>query len=135
MADATGSVKLQTLVILIIPVVVALLLIAIALAVWMVWRKFRAVKIRDILAFNKNEAHFPKVKVWVTQLKVPSNTSKKQVGELSDGTGTIPFISWKSLELPTLELGKGYVITNVKSKIFRGRLELQFTKDTTIKRA
>ena len=72
------------------------------------------------------------VRVKVTQIWDNDHESISQVGLAGDETGTIKFTKWVGAELPDMEEGKCYLITNVVSKEWNGRINIDLNKTSSI---
>ena len=72
------------------------------------------------------------VRVKVTQIWDNDHESISQVGLAGDETGTIKFTKWVGAELPEMEEGKCYLITNVVSKEWNGRINIDLNKTSSI---
>jgi len=55
-----------------------------------------------------------------------------QVGLLGDETGTIKFTKWSKSDLPALEEGAVYSLTNVVTDEYQGRFSVKLNRTTTI---
>ncbi|MBW6470383.1 MAG: replication protein A [Methanosarcinaceae archaeon] len=73
------------------------------------------------------------VRVKITQIWDNDHESISQVGLAGDETGTIKFTKWIGAELPDMEEGKCYLITNVVSKEWNGRINIDLNKTSSIK--
>ena len=65
------------------------------------------------------------VRVKVTQIWDNDHESISQVGLIGDETGTIKFTKWVGSELHDVEEGKCYLISNVVSKEWDGRVNME----------
>ena len=72
------------------------------------------------------------VRVKITQIWDNDHESISQVGLAGDETGTIKFTKWVGAELPDVEEGKCYLITNVVSKEWNGRINIDLNKTSSI---
>lgn len=75
---------------------------------------------------------------WVTvrgkivQLWENTHESIEQVGLIGDETGAVKFTNWASAELPDMEEGKCYLLSNTVVKEWNGRYSLQLNKASSI---
>ncbi|MDS0260253.1 replication factor A [Haloarcula sp. S1CR25-12] len=72
------------------------------------------------------------VRVTVVELWEPRADAVAQVGLLGDETGTIKFTKWSKSDLPELEEGKSYALTNVVTDEYQGRFSVKLNRTTTI---
>ena len=72
------------------------------------------------------------VKAKVVELWDPRSDSVAQVGLIGDPSGTIKFTKWAKSDLPTLEEGKAYRLTNVVTDEFQGRYSIKLNRTTGI---
>ena len=72
------------------------------------------------------------VRVKVTQIWDNDHESISQVGLVGDETGIIKFTKWVGAELPDMEEGKCYLIGNVVSKEWNGRINIDLNKTSSI---
>ena len=72
------------------------------------------------------------VKGKIVQIWDNNHESISQVGLIGDETGTIKFTKWVGAELPDMEDGKCYLITNVVSKEWNGRINIDLNKTSSI---
>ncbi len=72
------------------------------------------------------------VKGKIVQLWDNEHESISQVGLIGDETGTIKFTKWVGAELPDVEEGKCYLISNVVSKEWNGRINIDLNKNSSI---
>ena len=68
----------------------------------------------------------------VTQLWDPRSESVAQVGLLGDPTGTIKFTKWAKSDLPELEEGAVYRLSNVVTDEYEGRFSVKLNRTTGI---
>lgn len=68
----------------------------------------------------------------VVELWEPRSDSVGQVGLLGDPSGTIKFTKWAKSDLPQLEEGKVYRITNVVTDEFQGRYSVKLNRTSGI---
>jgi len=86
------------------------------------------VKIKDIIKDNM----WVSLKVKVLQIWENDKPSIAQIGVLGDETGTIKFVCFTKSELPKLEEGKSYHLTNLVTDSWQGRFSVKLNKTTTI---
>ncbi|WP_435334592.1 replication factor A [Haloarchaeobius sp. TZWWS8] len=72
------------------------------------------------------------VEAKVTQLWEPRSDAVAQVGLLGDESGTMKFIAFTTSELPELEEGKSYRLTNVVSDEYEGNFSVKLNRTTGI---
>lgn len=70
----------------------------------------------------------------VAQLWEPTSDSIAQVGLLADESGRIKFVSWDASNLPELEEGEAYALSNVVSDEYDGKFSVKLNKTTDIER-
>lgn len=70
--------------------------------------------------------------VEVDQLWEPDVESMAQVGLLADSTGRIKFVSWKKSDLPELEEGASYKLSNVVTDEYDDRFSIKLNSETEI---
>ncbi|MDD2439279.1 MAG: replication protein A [Methanosarcinaceae archaeon] len=68
----------------------------------------------------------------IVQLWENTHESIEQVGLIGDETGVIRFTNWTSSELPAMEEGKCYLLSNVIVKEWNGRYSIQLNKASSI---
>ncbi|WP_435348010.1 replication factor A [Haloarchaeobius sp. HRN-SO-5] len=68
----------------------------------------------------------------VTQLWEPRSDAIAQVGLLGDESGTLKFVSFTTSELPELEEGSVYHLSNVVTDEYEGRYSVKLNRTTTI---
>ncbi|WP_267641100.1 replication factor A [Haloarchaeobius amylolyticus] len=68
----------------------------------------------------------------VTQLWEPRSEAVAQVGLLGDESGTKKFVSFTTSELPELEEGKSYSLTNVITDEYEGNFSVKLNRTTGI---
>ncbi len=68
----------------------------------------------------------------VVDLWEPGHESIGQVGLLGDETGTVKFTAWASSDLPALEEGSVYRLSNVVTDEYEGRYSVKLNRTTTI---
>ena len=68
----------------------------------------------------------------VTQLWDPRSDSVAQVGLLGDPSGTIKFTKWATSDLPELEEGGIYRLSNVVTDEYEGRFSVKLNRTTNI---
>jgi replication factor A1 len=66
------------------------------------------------------------------ELWEPRADAVAQVGLLGDETGTIKFTKWSKSDLPELEEGAVYRLTNVVTDEYQGRFSVKLNRTTTI---
>ena len=74
------------------------------------------------------------VRAEVAQLWEPNSDSIAQVGLLGDETGRIKFVSWATSDLPELEEGAAYSLSNVVTDEYEGRYSVKLNRTTEIER-
>ena len=72
------------------------------------------------------------VRAEVAQLWEPNSDSIAQVGLLGDETGRIKFVSWAASDLPELEEGEAYSLSNVVTDEYEGRFSVKLNSTTEI---
>jgi len=70
--------------------------------------------------------------VKVTQLWEPRSDAIAQVGLVGDESGTKKFVSFTTSELPELEEGKVYKLSNVVTDEYEGQYSVKLNRTTTI---
>jgi replication factor A1 len=68
----------------------------------------------------------------VVDLWEPRSDAVAQVGLLGDGSGTIKFTKWAKSDLPALEEGRVYELTNVVTDEYQGRFSVKLNRTTGI---
>jgi len=68
----------------------------------------------------------------VVELWEPRSDSVAQVGLLGDESGTIKFTKWAKSDLPSLEEGQVYHLTNVVTDEYQGRYSVKLNRTTGI---
>jgi len=97
---------------------------------------------RDALAGGANEsidlAAVDAPELWidvtakVVELWEPRSDSIDQVGLLGDASGTLKFTKWAKSDLPTLEEGQAYRLSNVVTDEYEGRYSVKLNRTTSI---
>mgnify|MGYP006270258735 CR=1 FL=1 len=72
------------------------------------------------------------VTVKVDQLWEPNSDSVGQVGLVGDESGKIKFLAWAKSDLPELEEGQSYELTNVVTDEYQGDYSIKLNKTTGI---
>lgn len=72
------------------------------------------------------------VSVTVVDLWEPRSDSVAQVGLVGDETGRIKFTKWAKSDLPTLEEGKSYKLSNVVTDEYQGDYSIKLNRTTEI---
>ena len=72
------------------------------------------------------------LRVKVVQIWDNTHDSIDQTGLVGDESGTIKFTKWKSANLPPMEEGKSYLLVNVVSNEFNGKMQVSMNKNTRI---
>jgi replication factor A1 len=72
------------------------------------------------------------LKVTVADLWEPGHESIAQVGLLGDESGTIKFVAFKTSELPELEEGQAYSLSNVVTDEYEGSYSVKLNRTTSI---
>lgn len=62
----------------------------------------------------------------------PNSDSIAQVGLLGDETGTIKFVAFETSDLPTLEVGQSYRLTNVVTDEYNGNYSVKLNRSSGI---
>lgn len=70
----------------------------------------------------------------VLQLWEPKSDSMAQVGLLGDGTETIKFVSWKTSDVPELEEGGQYLLEDIVTEEYEGKLSVKLNSETSVSR-
>jgi replication factor A1 len=86
------------------------------------------VKIKDVI----KEGMWISLKARVIQLWESENKSISQIGLLGDDTGVIKFVSFAKSDLPLLEEGKSYALTNLVTDAWQGRYSVKLNKTSKI---
>jgi replication factor A1 len=86
------------------------------------------VKIKDII----KDGMWVSLKAKVLQIWENDKPSIAQIGVLGDETGTIKFVSFAKSDLPKLEEGKSYYLTNLVTDSWQSRFSVKLNKTTTI---
>lgn len=74
------------------------------------------------------------VEATVVELWEPQSDAVAQVGLLGDPTGTIKFTKWSKSDLPALEEGSSYQLSNVVTDEYEGRFSVKLNRTTSITR-
>jgi len=72
------------------------------------------------------------LRVKVADLWEPGHESIAQVGLLGDESGTIKFVAFETSDLPELEEGACYALSNVVTDEYEGRYSVKLNRTTTI---
>ncbi|WP_435119263.1 replication factor A [Halolamina sp. C58] len=72
------------------------------------------------------------LRVKVADLWEPGHESIAQVGLLGDESGTKKFVAFDTSDLPELEEGKSYALSNVVTDEYEGNFSVKLNKTTTI---
>jgi len=72
------------------------------------------------------------VRVTVADLWEPRSDSISQVGLVGDESGTIKFVAFTTSELPKLEEGKSYALSNVVTDEYQGNYSVKLNRTTGI---
>ena len=72
------------------------------------------------------------LRVKVVQLWDSNHDSIDQTGLVGDESGTIKFTKWKSANLPPMEEGKSYLLVNVVSNEYNGKMQVSMNKNSKI---
>jgi replication factor A1 len=72
------------------------------------------------------------LRVKVADLWEPGHESIAQVGLLGDESGTKKFVAFDTSELPELEEGQSYALSNVVTDEYEGNFSVKLNKTTTI---
>ena len=72
------------------------------------------------------------LEVKVAQLWETNSDSISQSGLVGDETGTIKFVKWAKAELPDLEEGKSYRLSNLVTDEFQGRFSVKLNRTSQI---
>ena len=72
------------------------------------------------------------LEVKVAQLWETNSESISQSGLVGDETGTIKFVKWAKAELPDLEDGRSYKLSNLVTDEFQGRFSVKLNKTSRI---
>ena len=72
------------------------------------------------------------LEVKVAQLWETNSESISQSGLVGDETGTIKFVKWAKSDLPNLEEGKSYRLSNLVTDEFQGRFSVKLNKTSQI---
>ena len=86
------------------------------------------VKIKDII----KDGMWVSLKAKVLQVWENDKPSISQIGVLGDETGTIKFVAFAKSDLPKLEEGKSYYLTNMVTDSWQSRFSVKLNKTTTI---
>lgn len=74
------------------------------------------------------------LKVKVVQIWDNDHPAIRQVGIVGDETNIVKFISWEKSNLPLMEVGASYKITNVAVSSYEDRLQISLNATTVITR-
>jgi replication factor A1 len=72
------------------------------------------------------------VTVKLVDLWEPRSDSISQVGLVGDESGTKKFVAFKTSDLPELEEGKSYTLSNVVTDEYQGNFSIKLNRTTTI---
>ncbi|MFW5903780.1 MAG: replication factor A [Halolamina sp.] len=72
------------------------------------------------------------LRVTVADLWEPGHESIAQVGLLGDESGTMKFVAFDTSDLPELEEGRSYALSNVVTDEYEGSFSVKLNKTTTI---
>jgi replication factor A1 len=86
------------------------------------------VKIAEI----KESGKWVDLEVKVLDLWEPAAQTISQTGLVGDATGAMKFVKWTKSELPNLELGRSYILKNVVTDEFQGRLSVKLNRTSQI---
>jgi replication factor A1 len=72
------------------------------------------------------------LRVKAVQLWDSNSDTISQAGLIGDETGTIKFVKWAKAELPNLEEGKSYLLSNVVTDEFQGRFSVKLNRTSHV---
>jgi len=72
------------------------------------------------------------LRVKVAQLWESNSDAISQAGLIGDETGSIKFVKWTRSDLPDLEEGKSYLLSNVVTDEFQGRFSVKLNRTSHI---
>ena len=72
------------------------------------------------------------LKIKVVQLWESNHASISQSGVVGDSTGTVKFTKWTTANLPQMEEGKCYILTNVVASVYNEKLQVALNKKSKI---
>ena len=72
------------------------------------------------------------LKIKVVQLWDSNHASISQSGVVGDGSGTVKFTKWATANLPQMEEGKCYILTNVVASVYNEKLQVALNKKSKI---
>jgi len=72
------------------------------------------------------------LKIRVVQLWDSNHASISQSGVVGDSTGTLKFTKWATANLPQMEEGKCYTLTNVVASVYNEKLQIGLNKKSKI---
>jgi replication factor A1 len=84
------------------------------------------------LASVNQDEQWVDVTVKVVELWDPTHDSIDQVGLIGDESGQLKFTKWAKAELPTLEEGRVYELSNVITSEYKGRYSINLNSRSTI---
>jgi replication factor A1 len=86
------------------------------------------VRVADI----KEAGRWVDLEVKVLDLWEPAAEAISQTGLIGDSTGSLKFVKWAKSELPTLELGKSYLLKRVVTDEFQGRYSVKLNRTSLV---
>lgn len=86
------------------------------------------VRVADI----KEAGRWVDLEVKVLDLWEPAAEAISQTGLIGDSTGSMKFVKWAKSELPTLELGKSYLLKRVVTDEFQGRYSVKLNRTSLV---
>lgn len=84
------------------------------------------------VAAIKTPGKWVNLKAKVVQLWDKESDSISQVGLVGDTTGVLKFIAWTKANLPLMEEGKVYLLKNVVTDEYQGRLSIKLNSTSSI---
>ena len=78
------------------------------------------------------DGEWTSLRIKVVQLWDSNHASISQSGVVGDGSGTVKFTKWATANLPQMEEGKCYTLTNVVASVYNEKLQVALNKKSKI---
>lgn len=79
-----------------------------------------------------SDGDWTSLKIKIVQLWDSNHASISQSGVVGDSSGTVKFTKWATANLPQLEEGKSYILTNVVASVYNEKLQIGLNKKSKI---
>jgi len=81
-----------------------------------------------------SDGKWTSLKIKVVQLWDSNHDSISQSGVVGDSSGTVKFTKWATANLPQMEEGKCYTLTNVVASVYNEKLQIGLNKKSRIEK-